>query len=735
MDIPKINIYHYEVDIKPEKCSKRVNREIVEYMFQHFKTQVFGAWKPLFDGRRNLYTAVPLPIGRARMELEVKLPGAGRDRFFKVMVQWVSCVTLETSRESLPGWLPFVHLEKTQAQAVANRHLPAIGYTPASRSDRWFDFHRFIWPFEQTMFGIEVSTPTFCKAWPVIEFGSEVLDLESMEEQQRPLTDSQSVRLTEETEGLDVEITYYRQLKSKYPVCDVSRWPVSHQTFLKGEQPVECTVAQHSKDSHKLILHYPHLPSLHIAPKLKHTNFSLELCDLEAAQWWLKMLMDYQPSATVGLIARSAPGGRAETRRQKCSAGLSTDSHAFEFGIVFKDELTEVTGSGLQPPSASAWGVLNAWNKQFRMGLEVKMWALACFVSQNQCTEAHLKAFIKQLKKMAREACMPIQGLPCFCKYVTGVATVEPLLRHLKTTHVGLQLLLVILPSKNHIFSEVRRLGASEVGLVTQCVQMTVVQRPTPMGLFEICLKINTRLGEVTNSLLPLERPLLFQQPVLFVGADVTHSASRHGRKPSVAAIVGSLDSHFNRYCALTRIQQHGGEILQDLVAMVRHLLLQFYKSTRFKPTCIFFYRLGAFEGQFQQLLHQELLAIRKACGHLEKNYQPAVTFILVQKHRHGHRSCHSLRTEQVGATGGEEAPQLEELDFSLGGPAGAQGSSSLAHYRVLWDDSGFSAAQLQGITHHLCHTYLHCTRPVAVPAPAYYAHLVALRVKYHLLD
>uniref|UniRef100_A0A8C6G9H5 Protein argonaute N-terminal domain-containing protein n=1 Tax=Mus spicilegus TaxID=10103 RepID=A0A8C6G9H5_MUSSI len=37
MDIPKIDIYHYELDIKPEKCPRRVNREIVEYMVQHFK--------------------------------------------------------------------------------------------------------------------------------------------------------------------------------------------------------------------------------------------------------------------------------------------------------------------------------------------------------------------------------------------------------------------------------------------------------------------------------------------------------------------------------------------------------------------------------------------------------------------------------------------------------------------------------------------------------------------------
>lgn len=62
------------------------------------------------------------------------------------------------------------------------------------------------------------------------------------------------------------------------------------------------------------------------------------------------------------------------------------------------------------------------------------------------------------------------------------------------------------------------------------------------------------------------------------------------------------MDAHPNRYCATVRVQQHRQEIIQDLAAMVRELLIQFYKSTRFKPTRIIFYRDGVSEGQFQQV-------------------------------------------------------------------------------------------------------------------------------------
>ena len=43
-------------------------------------------------------------------------------------------------------------------------------------------------------------------------------------------------------------------------------------------------------------------------------------------------------------------------------------------------------------------------------------------------------------------------------------------------------------------------------------------------------------------------------------------------------------------------------EIIVDLGSMVREMLIQFYQTTRFKPSKIIFYRDGVSEGQFQQV-------------------------------------------------------------------------------------------------------------------------------------
>lgn len=63
------------------------------------------------------------------------------------------------------------------------------------------------------------------------------------------------------------------------------------------------------------------------------------------------------------------------------------------------------------------------------------------------------------------------------------------------------------------------------------------------------------------------------------------------------------------------------------------------------------------------------------------------------------------------------------------------QGTSRPSHYHVLWDDNRFNADELQTLTYQLCHTYVRCTRSVSIPAPAYYAHLVAFRARYHLVE
>lgn len=69
------------------------------------------------------------------------------------------------------------------------------------------------------------------------------------------------------------------------------------------------------------------------------------------------------------------------------------------------------------------------------------------------------RSFTEQLRKISRDAGMPIQGQPCFCKYAQGADSVEPMFRHLKNTYAGLQLVVVILPGKTPVYGRLLALG------------------------------------------------------------------------------------------------------------------------------------------------------------------------------------------------------------------------------------------------------------------------------------
>ena len=45
--------------IQPDKCPRKVNRDIIETMVQAYG-RIFGTRKPVFDGRNNMYTRDPV---------------------------------------------------------------------------------------------------------------------------------------------------------------------------------------------------------------------------------------------------------------------------------------------------------------------------------------------------------------------------------------------------------------------------------------------------------------------------------------------------------------------------------------------------------------------------------------------------------------------------------------------------------------------------------------------------
>jgi len=184
ISMPRGYINHYQISIQPDKCPRKVNRDIIETMVQAYG-RIFGTRKPVFDGRNNMYTRDPLPIGNDAVELEVTLPGEGRDRVFRVAIKWAEQVSLYALEEALEGRTRQIPFNAIQALDVVMRHLPSMTYTPVGRSffsspdgyyhplgggrEVWFGFHQSVRPSQwKMMLNIDVSATAFYKAQPGI---------------------------------------------------------------------------------------------------------------------------------------------------------------------------------------------------------------------------------------------------------------------------------------------------------------------------------------------------------------------------------------------------------------------------------------------------------------------------------------------------------------------------------------------------------------------------------------
>jgi eukaryotic translation initiation factor 2C len=68
---------------------------------------------------------------------------------------------------------------------------------------------------------------------------------------------------------------------------------------------------------------------------------------------------------------------------------------------------------------------------------------------------------------------------------------------------------------------------------------------------------------------------------------------------------------------------------------MVISLLQQFFAENKAYPKRLVFFRDGVSEGQFPIVLRYEMNKMRQACQQIDKDYKPAITFVIVQKRHH----------------------------------------------------------------------------------------------------
>lgn len=297
------------------------------------------------------------------------------------------------------------------------------------------------------------------------------------------------------------------------------------------------------------------------------------------------------------------------------------------------------------------------------------------------------------------------------------------------------------------------------MGLVTQCIFWKVIDK-NPSGLFvNLLLKIQTKLGG-TNHVLssrtqtssgrqqfqepPSSIAWVMEKPCMLLGIDVSHPEPGSD-KPSMAAIVASMDGKLSQYCAHLSAQTSRQEMVSGLEDAVVKLLETFRARNRnVFPETIIVYRDGVSEGQYDQVLQQELPRIHGAlerCGFIP-NGQVKVTIVVCQK-RHHTRLVYEERSGReasyinpcpglvVDARGRDRSIVSGALnEFYLNSHTAIQGTSKPCKYTLIYDEIGFRVSELELLTYWTTYLYARCNRSVSYATPAYYAHWASQRAK-----
>jgi len=464
-------------------------------------------------------------------------------------------------------------------------------------------------------------------------------------------------------------------------------------------------------------------------------------------------------------------------RQQKIKDGLvannnmyKNDPYAREFGISLAGTMTKLTGRVLDPPTIEykATDKFNGtvkilpqnpgkWfmdRKQFVNGVTVNNWA---FLNMAGLSDEESKEIQNAFCSVGKENGLHFSKPKCLTIKATmkdqdeGLLKIEKILEKIKDRFVKddkvLDLVIIVFPFKAGVlYDKTKHISEMKLNITTQCcLRQSLFKRGelSKQVVANICLKINSKLGGVNHVLSRACRPPVLKTPVMIMGADVSHPAPEsRGIKPSIASIVGSMDPKAVNYEVQVRIQDMGiesnEEVIKDMKNVTKELLLRFFKQNGGrKPEKLIMFRDGCSEGQFLTVLANELVAIRQACKEIQEDYQPPITFIVVQKRHHTRFfPTDSNKYKNGNALAGTVIDQginhPTEGDFYLVSHEGIQGTSRPCHYHVLWDDNNFHADDLELLAYYLCHLYSRCTRSVSYPTPTYYAHLVADRARKH---
>ncbi|PGH18113.1 hypothetical protein AJ79_00741 [Helicocarpus griseus UAMH5409] len=307
------------------------------------------------------------------------------------------------------------------------------------------------------------------------------------------------------------------------------------------------------------------------------------------------------------------------------------------------------------------------------------------------------------------------------------------------------ELLIFIVMDKNAFhYSRIKKSCDCRFGVPSQVLQASQVAKCNGQYISNVLMKVNAKLGgttarvasKITKGLAPY---------TMIIGADVSHS-SPGSFAPSMAAMTVSMDQFGGRYTATCETNGERVEMISQ--ANIKSMLTPLFREWIATvgqgrvPHNIYYFRDGVSEGQFQQVLQQEIPFIRALLKDLNQGaeWKGKVTVVVASKRHHirafpqpGDRNAADKNANPLPGTLVEkDVTGAHGWDFFLWSHIALQGTSRPVHYHVLVDEMNHQPKDLQNMIYEHCYQYMRSTTSVSLFPAVYYAHLASNRARAH---
>ncbi|KAI5810764.1 Piwi domain-containing protein [Pyronema omphalodes] len=563
---------------------------------------------------------------------------------------------------------------------------------------------------------------------------------------------------------------------TKFTLRGITTVPASELSFFDGTAKKNVRVVDYYKEKHNLIVRGDQPCAFSINGAGQKSYYPVGICKIEPGQIFSSPLTSEQTTRMLEIACRS-PKSNAELITNE---GLNILGHAVQiknpvlqtFGISIKKTMEVVSARVLAAPTVrylksskepedASW---NLRSTEFVKGGHLSQWAVLKLSLPERDKQGPPIEELRQIGASFKAACksygLRVDGdcklLDCpvyqdtpntynipnhkdYDRFRNKVAVaLERTLR--RPENKSLRFVLIVLPDTDQRnYNHVRTVCDVVVGIAACCVQYSKVRALQPAYLANVIIKANLKLHGRNHELQPGTLDLLGQDTIV-IGADVTHPTAQVSVKytPSIAGVVGSVDSKCNYFPGCLRLQTSRQEMIEHLQEQVVSRIQLYVKNTKVLPSKLLYFRDGVSEGQYPQLIEQELPKLKAACESMKiKNCK--ITMIVCGKRHHARfyptDPAHKAKNgnNKPGTIIDRGVTSIANHDFYLQAHHGLQGTARSAHYYVIHDDNKYNTDKLQVLTNNLSYLFPRASKAVSYIPPAYAADILCERGRCYI--